>query len=264
MNGTSGLIGVGVFGPAYLRMLLDDVHAPGSVDCVLVERMLRLCEEAAAFVYDGYTPAVAEYVPGSRPELEQAAARACVDRRSDETRLAGIARFCAALGEGAESDPDALRFGGTEEAIIERGSDWCTDVARVACALCQVAGLPARIVYLADTERAYCGHAIIEAYRSETWGAVDPVAGIVYAAGDGEPASTWDLMRDAAWFDDVPDHPLATPDQFRAAAVVNYPIRHAERYAYPVTSVNAYYRSILTASQAGWPDGLRWLRGEDG
>ncbi len=27
---------------------------------------------------------------------------------------------------------------------------------------------------------------------------------------------------------------------------------------------NAYYLSILTQSSANWPDGLRWLHGEDG
>ena len=45
-------------------------------------------------------------------------------------------------------------LGGPEERILERGTDWCPDVARVACALLQVSGLPARIIYLFDLERA--------------------------------------------------------------------------------------------------------------
>jgi hypothetical protein len=266
MIDTTRLIGVGCFGPAYQRMLLNDTHAVGSVDRRLIDTMLRLCDETAEFIYEGCTPTEVDYEPGSRPALERAAARACTDRRSDETRLAGIARFCSALGEGSgnDGDLDALRFGGTEEQILARGSGWCADLARAACAMCQVAGLAARMVYLADTARAYSGHVIIEAYRDGGWGAVDPIAGIVYARPGGEPASTWDLMREPALFDAAPDHPYASAEQFRAAAVANYPIWHAERYAYPVSGINGYYRSILTASRHGWPGGLRWLHEEDG
>jgi len=68
-------------------------------------------------------------------------------------------------------------------------------VARVGCALCQVAGFPARIVYLVDTEKAYSGHVIIEVYRAKVWGAVDPLTNVIYRHPGGEPASTWDLIN---------------------------------------------------------------------
>ena len=80
-----------------------------------------------------------------------------------------------------------MRFGGTEEEIIERGSEWCTDVARVACALYQVAGFPCRIVNLFNLNAAYSGHVIVEVYRSEKWGAVDTNTGVIYQKADGAP-----------------------------------------------------------------------------
>ncbi|MGH2586405.1 MAG: transglutaminase domain-containing protein, partial [Dehalococcoidia bacterium] len=117
----------------------------------------------------------------------------------DRVRI-GLSRVGSLLegrgGAANEDDLDAMVVGGTEEEIIERGSDWCTDLARVACVLCQVAGIPARLVYLADTRRAYGAHAIIEAYRGAAWGALDPTTGVVYRHPDGRPASTWDLQRD--------------------------------------------------------------------
>ncbi|MBI3946989.1 MAG: hypothetical protein HY321_13780 [Armatimonadetes bacterium] len=178
--------------------------------------------------------------------------------------LEGIARFCSALGERAPDGLAEARLGGLEEEIIRRGSDWCTDVARAACALCQVAGIPARLVCLADTARAYCGHAIIEAARSGVWGAADPSTAVVYRLPGGRPASTWDLMSSP---DLIEAHCRATggfyttPGQFRAGAIAEYAIWKRREYDYTVSALNEYYRTILEMSAAGWPGGLRWLHG---
>jgi hypothetical protein len=258
----TSLIGIGAFGPAYQRMTENDAHAPGSVDCALIDGMVRLCDETVEHLYGDFTPTDMDYAPGSRPELEQHAAAACPDRSSDEARLGGIVQFCTGMGERAPGGLDAMRVGGTEEQIIERGSDWCTDVARVGCAMCQVAGLPARMAYLANTGAAYSGHAIIEIFRNGTWGAACPTTGVVYRHPDGQPATTWELMNDAAL---VESHsgPYAAPEQFRAAAVANYFVWDAARYDYTVSAPNDYYRSILEHAAQGWPNGLRWLHGED-
>jgi hypothetical protein len=121
-------------------------------------------------------------------------------------------------------------------------------------------------VYLADTEQAYSGHAIIETYRGGTWGAVDAAAGVVYLSPAGEPVATWSLMNRP---DLVEAHArfscstYARPGQFRCAAISNYSVWDRARYDYTVSPVNEYYRSILAMSNAGWPGGLRWLHGED-
>ena len=160
-----------------------------------------------------------------------------------------------------------MRLGGTEEQIIARGSDWCTDVARVGCALYQVAGFPCRIVNLFNLNAAYSGHVIVEVYRSGIWGAIDANSGVVYQRDedDGAPATTWELMNDAelvirhkspeAWF--------THPDQFTAAGIANYYVRDADLYDYAITGLNDYYRAILSMAEQGWPGGLRWLHGED-
>ena len=61
--------GLSQFGPAYRIMLERDAHAQGSVDRVLMERMVRLCPETSAYLYAAYTPTDVRYQEGSRPEL---------------------------------------------------------------------------------------------------------------------------------------------------------------------------------------------------
>ncbi len=276
MRNLSEYVGIGVFGRAYQSMFENDSHAPGSVDCALFDQMIRLCDETADYLYGEYSPLEVKYQPGDRPVLERHVAQACPDRSSDEARIKGVARFCAGLG--AEMDPDDLdnmRVGGTEEQIIERGSDWCTDVARVGCAMCQIAGLPARLVMLANIGQAYSGHVIIEVYRGGVWGAVDPTTNVIYHHLDSRastssaprPATTHDLMMQpdlvkAHYRDETTLYTV--PGQFREAAVSNYFVWDRGKYDYAASGLNGYYRSILTMSSQGWPGGLRWLHGEDG
>ena len=181
-------------------------------------------------------------------------------------RVAGIVDFCRSLGERAADNLDEMRFGGTEEQIVARGSEWCTDVARVACARCQVAGVPARLVSLVNLSQAYSGHQFIEAFNEGVWGAVDPLDGVLYRRPDGRQATTWELMNDdrlvrGNWQEQSSF--FADPRQFEAAAIVNYPIWRASSFDYTVSSLNDYTRRVLEMADEGWAGGLRWLHGEE-
>jgi hypothetical protein len=255
--------GLDQFGPAYRRMLEGDCHALGSVDRVLLERMVRICAETAGYLYSHFTPAEVCYRDGSRPQLETAAARVASVGANAEGRIEGILEVCADVVRRAPDGLADLRVGGPEERIIERGTDWCTDLARVACALCQVNRIPARIVYLADIGQAYSGHAIIEGYRAGAWGAADPTGNVIYRHGTGRPATTWELMNDPELLMRHAPAPYTNPGQFRCAAVADYSICRCESYDYAESGLNDYCRSILEMSVNGWPGGLRWLHGED-
>lgn len=260
--------GINQFGRAYQIMMENDTHASGSVDRVLAEGMIRLCSETVAYLYGEYTPVHVQYEKGSRPELEQWVEKAVIGCCSPEEQIQGIVTFSSSLGEKvAEQDLDMMRVGGIEEEIIRRGSDWCTDVARVGCVMCQVAGLAARLVMLFNTEQAYSGHVIIETYRGGTWGAVDPTTAVIYRHPDRKPASTWELMNqphliEAHWREDVSTL-YTNIGQFRGVAISNCFVWDWKDYDYTVSPVNDYYRSILEMSMQGWPGGLRWLHGED-
>jgi hypothetical protein len=257
--------GTSAFGSAYQIMMERDAHAFGSVDRVLASSLVRLCNETAGCLYTSFTPREARYVRRDRPELEMILDSICRRGSCPEERLSAIIGFTRTLGDGAEQDPHKMRIGGTEEEIIERGSDWCTDVARVACVLCQVDGFPCRIVNLFDLHRAYSGHVIVEAHRAGRWGALDSSTGIAYRAADASPASVWDLMNNPGLVEEHGKNPEASytkPEQFRAAGIANYFVWENSRYDYTIAGMNDYYISILSMSSRGWPGGLSWLHGE--
>lgn len=259
--------GPGVLGSAYAYMLDRDAHAPGSVDRALQQRMVRLLPETVNYLYGDYSPTKVDYAVGSRPSLAKLVESITAYKGTQAQRLVAIARFCARLGDRADDNLETMILGGTEEDVIARGSDWCTDVARVGCILCQLAGIPARLANLFDLGNAYSGHVIIEAYRLGTWGAVDTSTAVIYRRRDGTPVTTWELMHDAAFVREFAADPTAVysrPEQFGAAAIVNYPLGDWESYDYTPSGLNDYYRSILRMSQNNWPGGLRWLHGEDG
>lgn len=254
------------FGSAYKVMLENDTHASGSIDRILVESMIRLCPETVDFLCNEYTPTRSFYEKGTRPELEQYVERAILGNHSEEERIMAITRFTSSLQESACEDLKLMRIGGTEEEIIARGSGWCSDVARVGCALCQVAGFAARLVYLFDTEKAYSGHVIMEVYRAKIWGVVDPLTNVVYRHLEGKPVSTWDLMNNPHLIKSYSRGeltPYTVITQFRGVAISNYFTWRWREYDYTVSKINDYYRSILEMSNQSWPGGLRWIHGED-
>jgi len=259
-------MGITQFGHAYKIMAENDTHTLGSVDRVLLENMIRLCPETVSYLYADYTPPITLYKKGMRPILEQQMAKISSSCSNDEERIEAVAEFTSNLQGRADMNIDTMLFGGTEEEIITRGSDWCTDVARVGCVLCQIVDLPSRIVYLFDTEKAYHGHAIIEVFRTEVWGAVDSVTNVIYRYPDGKPASTWDLMSNPHLIEaHYRGHSTyyTNAGQFRGVAVSNYLVSNWKDYDYSVSRVNAYKRSVLEMAEKGWPDGLRWLHNED-
>ena len=261
----SALTGTSAFGRAYESMLEHDAHAPGSVDCELARAMVRLCSETADYLYGAFTSLDILYRQGSRPELERVLEQAVPAAGGPEETLSHIVRYTRGLGRHAEQSLHKMRIGGTEEQIVARGSDWCTDAARVACVLCQMAGLPCRIVSLFDLDKAYSGHVIVEAHRAQTWGAADPSTGVVYRRPDGRPATVWDLMRSPTLVQPHrgPDAFYTRIGQFRAAGIANYFCWQHQTHDYTITGLNDYYMSILEMSDQGWPGGLRWLHGED-
>lgn len=256
--------GKAALGKAYRIMLENDAHAPGSVDHSLMDAAVRLCYETADCLYNSFTPLRTQYRRGGRPALETIVDQLTQNPADLEATLSAVAVFSSGLRQGAPTAVDDLILGGTEESIVQRGTVWCTDLARVSCILCQMAGFSSRLIFLYDTDHAYSGHAIIEAYRSGCWGAVDSTIGRVYRHGTGMPASVWDLMHDPVLVEENGEpNGHHTPGQFRVACVSNYSVCCCDRYDYTESRINPYTRAVLEMSDKGWPEGLQWIHGED-
>jgi hypothetical protein len=172
-------------------------------------------------------------------------------------RLGRLARFTAdlerlfpspehAAARGYYPTPDDFWWGGTEEQVIAKGSDWCHEVARVCCALAQVAGVPARIVYTFGRED---GHAIVEAFADGAWTLVDPLAPKVYTRAGGGPFGAVDMARAAPTerrrATSGREGPYVHERFFEFTAVAEYRLIDAAQYDYSPSSSNAYYRELL-------------------
>ena len=70
MADLSHYTGTSQSGSAYQVMLENDSPAPGSVDRVLMARMVRLTSETSAHLDTGFTPSSVVYKSGSRPQME--------------------------------------------------------------------------------------------------------------------------------------------------------------------------------------------------
>ena len=165
-----------------------------SVEFQLRRRQVILCPQTAEFLYARFTPTKVRYQKGTRPTLEKVVAEVTEGCRSDREKVLALMRFCRDLYKKREGiDFSKYVYGGTEEQLIERGEELCECLGRLLVALCEVAGIPGRIVM-----HDIGGHIVSEIQIEGTWAYIDPRAGIYCLKPDGSFASTWDLWQNPA------------------------------------------------------------------
>ena len=264
--------GTGIFGKQYEFGYKNETHAPGSVVRVLFDEMIKLDDDSVGYLYGAYTDLTVRYKAGTRPVLESIVSE--LGGADDAATIDNIVKFCRNVGIDCDTDTDDFIYGGREEDVIARASYWCTDLARVACVLYQVAGYPSRIIVTANTNYAYCGHTVAEVYYDGKWCLTDPNAGVVFRHGDSSPASAWDVHSDYETANrvyrindpaSVEGNGIFFPpgEQFESVAIVNYYVDDIDKYSYETSGTNEFYRKILQNSDDKWANGLRWIHGEE-
>lgn len=236
--------GYGVFGRPYEIMLKNDLHAPESIDHALLRDMILLDEESYPLLY---TAPVRRDL--SSHELYSFAQRFL--STDERTTVRNVLDFTSGIALNYNVDFRDMLFGGTEKQILERGTDWCADMARVGAVLLQCLGIPCRIVHLADLSKAYYGHVVGEAYYEGHWGAVDFIYGYQFLSG--RPASAYDIMHD-------PSILAQCSDEYRgyysAVAISEYDPANASN-DYTVSKPNEYCMKLIYTDHNG-----RWIMGE--
>jgi len=178
----------------WLDRVLGYYGERGGVDVEVIENQVLLVEKSVAYLYGDFTPLEIPYEKGSRPHLEAVLAEVVhVDMDEMQTMLA-LMRRCRDNRDAARREVDFT--GGTEEELLKRGAIMCNEIHRVFVCLCQIAGLPARLVC-----SHVSGHMMSEVYVEGTWMCVDAMKGMYCFRDDGKPASTWDLVLDPGLFD---------------------------------------------------------------
>ena len=159
------------------------------VEFQLRQEQVILCPQTVDFLYSDFTPMDIKYVKGSRPELEKVVETATVNCKTNQEKALALMRYCRDL-----KDKDTVKwgqgyvFGGTEEYIIKKGSDICECLGRLYVSLCEIAGLPSRIVM-----HDIAGHIVAEVCVDGNWGYIDPKLGLYFLKEDGTLASTWEV-----------------------------------------------------------------------
>lgn len=165
-----------------------------SIEFQLRRRQVLLCPQTVDFLYRQYTPPDVRYQPGTRPVLEQTVREVTATCHDQQDKALALMRFCRDLYRKRKHIPfEDYVYGGTEEQLISKGEILCEALGRLFVSLCEVAGIPARIVM-----HDLGGHICAEARVEGRWGYLDPTTGVYALHPDGTLASTWEIWQDPA------------------------------------------------------------------
>lgn len=167
-----------------------------TVDAALVDHQIRLCAETREYLYRA--PGPVRYQQGTRPRLEQYARQATAGCHTDFDRAIALMDHLKLLYQ--KCNGRILFYGGTEEELLQKGEQLCECLSRLQCALCEVLGIPARII-----THCYGGHVTTEIFTDGKWWYLDPRAGLYMLGKDGKPASLWELWQDPALLSRQPE-----------------------------------------------------------
>ena len=238
-------IGYGVFGKAYEVMYAHDLHNPASIDHELMKNMILLDDQSAAILYSR----VVRHNYGGH-ELYQFAQqfKASIEKET----VQNVLRYTQKIAAAFDTDFDDMLFGGTEKQILDRGTDWCSDMARVGAVLLQCLGIPCRMLYLANPGKAYNGHVVNEAFYEGRYGVVDFIYG--YQFYDRTPKSAFEIQRNP---EILAAYPESYQGLFSAIAISEYdPCAPGNNYS--ISRPNDYYLKLIHTDHENM-----WLMGED-
>ena len=237
-------IGYGVFGKAYEVMYAHDLHNPASIDHELMKNMILLDDQSAAILYSR----VVRHNYGGH-ELYQFAQQ--VKASIEKETIQNVLRYTQEIAAAFDTDFDDMLFGGTEKQILDRGTDWCSDMARVGAVLLQCLGIPCRMLYLANPGKAYNGHVVNEAFYEGRYGVVDFIYG--YQFYDRTPKSAFEIQRNP---EILAAYPESYQGLFSAIAISEYdPCTPGNNYS--ISRPNDYYLKLIHTDHENM-----WLMGE--
>ena len=237
--------GYDVFGHAYGVMNRNDLHAPQSVDHQLMQEMILLEPDSRELLYQK-----PPFLPDMRHH-ELYAFSQQFRRNTDRETIEAILSYCAEIAHSYDDVPfETMTFGGTEQEILARGTDWCADLARVGAVLLNCCHIPARILHAVNPNAAYNGHVLTEAFYEGKFGVCDFTRGYLFY--DDAPLDAWQLLTDrrhlAAFRKDY-------ADTLSAIAVSDYdPTAHHD---YTTSTPNQYTLTLINTDHQN-----RWIMGE--
>jgi hypothetical protein len=206
---------------------------------------VHLCAETAPFLYSRFTPTVVKYRKGSRPALEALIQKVILRDgprpASDQDMLfrvwdwvwRGVHRRLNQVVWSVHHRKFAY-LGTAEDIAAFRCRADCYCSSRLSASLLQVAGIPARLVYMFAPDKGggiHTMHTGAEAFIKGAWRFFDPLCHDYAVRPDGEMASFWEIATDR-YCQTVgmradpaqPDKVITDPRVFDDIYIHNYPI----------------------------------------
>lgn len=159
-------------------------------------------KDTARYLYSTYSPTSVTYRKGTLPTCEKIVAEYTVGCKTDREKA--LALLSTAMSKvtvhpsippyGPMVRPDR---GADEETLLKYGCLWCNEQARVFVRLCQVAGIPARLVFLFLSE-GKDGHVVAEFYADRHWCMADASYGCAFLDESGRLMSAAEVHKDQA------------------------------------------------------------------
>jgi hypothetical protein len=143
--------------------------------------------ETAEYLYKEYTPLKVDYRPGTLPVYEKLAAKHTLGLQTDTEKAVALLKAMPHFfrhptmppcGPAVKADRN---LDDADGALLATGSGWCNEQARVFIRLCQVAGIPARLIHLFGQN-----HTVAEFHADGRWIMADASNFFVAPGSDGK------------------------------------------------------------------------------
>ena len=241
-------------------MLKNRIFAEGSVDAVLQDEAILIDTSNVEELYK--PPIIEKYnfekLGDERPLLKHFSEQILRKSKDKLDFLYNLAQFTSSMANIFPIKhqpnykfypfPDDYFWGGTEEMLITKGTDWCGEVARVFCALAQMAKIPTRIVYTSSDND---GHVINESYLNDRWILVDSTNGIIYKS-ENAFINASDFLLNKSTAESIlklyTDYYYSNIEFFKYIGISEYVLSDSSRYDYKISFCNEYYRDALKNS----------------
>lgn len=237
--------GYDVFGKAYGFMLRNDLHDKNSIEHRLMQEQVLLDETSEPFLYGSYQI----LYPMEKHELYLFSQQFKENNELDSIK--SLLKYTSNIALNYNVPLEDMLFGGTEKEIFDRGTDWCFDMARLTAVMLDCIGLTSRFVFVANPEKAYHGHVLLEVYYNNSWGVVDPLYGNIFY--DKNPISAKDIFLSSPLQEMADDY----KNMFKQIAIAEYNPNDPNN-KYIVSKCNAYTYNLNKINQDG-----TWKFGED-
>lgn len=227
--------GYGVFGKSYKIMNKNDLHDINSIDHRFMQEMILLDESSYDYLYNKEV----NYYDMTHHELFEFSKQ--FKGNSDKETINNVLIFTRNIVKNFNVEFEDMLFGGSEKQIIDRGTDWCADISRVAAVILDCLSITCRILHLANINKAYNGHVLVEAFYENKWGVIDPLYGYLFYKD--KPIDAYQLLKNKHYLNGYNDY---YKELFNAIAINEYnPIDKTNNYN--VSKPNEYYLKLINS-----------------